>query len=264
MWTPAIERDRRIALQDRSTRFFGTDFSFEDLEERDVEPVRLLDAARRGVGRRRRRAGRFSRRRSETKSSQYTRSIVWIRKDNYAFARIENYVKDQAGSAAELLRHPERPGHLDRAAARDGRSAPRQPHAADARQAAVQRAAEGRGLHAAGAPPAVRRALAVCLRSMSSCRPPAAARRPFSQRGFVERRGVSAFRRRRRTIHARRSATVSFARRCSSSRRPGCSLPPASTCAPTRTIRSNALALDFQDRRRCAGLGCRSGASRRR
>src|SRR5207245_9489091 len=36
MWPPAIERDRRIALQDRSTRFFGTDFSFEDLEERDV------------------------------------------------------------------------------------------------------------------------------------------------------------------------------------------------------------------------------------
>ena len=37
MWTPAVERDRRIALQDRSTRFFGTDFSFEDLEERDVD-----------------------------------------------------------------------------------------------------------------------------------------------------------------------------------------------------------------------------------
>src|SRR5215212_1173348 len=36
MWTPSIQRDRRIALQDRSTRFFGTDFSFEDLEERDV------------------------------------------------------------------------------------------------------------------------------------------------------------------------------------------------------------------------------------
>src|SRR3954451_25483038 len=37
MWTPAIERDRRIALQDRSTRFFGTDFSFEDLVDRDVD-----------------------------------------------------------------------------------------------------------------------------------------------------------------------------------------------------------------------------------
>ena len=37
MWTPAIQRERRIALQDRSTRFFGTDFTFEDLEERDVD-----------------------------------------------------------------------------------------------------------------------------------------------------------------------------------------------------------------------------------
>ena len=36
MWTPALQRERRIAVQDRSTRFFGTDFSFEDLEERDV------------------------------------------------------------------------------------------------------------------------------------------------------------------------------------------------------------------------------------
>src|SRR5213592_1253754 len=36
MWTPAIARERRIAMQDRSTRFFGTDFSFEDLEERDT------------------------------------------------------------------------------------------------------------------------------------------------------------------------------------------------------------------------------------
>src|SRR5438477_1183299 len=45
MWTPAINRERRIALQDRSTRFFGTDFSFEDLEERDTNQFdyKLLD-----------------------------------------------------------------------------------------------------------------------------------------------------------------------------------------------------------------------------
>src|SRR5258708_35106596 len=36
LWRPKIGREQRIALQDRSTRFFGTDFSFEDLEERDV------------------------------------------------------------------------------------------------------------------------------------------------------------------------------------------------------------------------------------
>src|SRR5277367_3772357 len=37
MWRPNIGRDQRVAMQDRSTRFFGTDFTFEDLEERDAD-----------------------------------------------------------------------------------------------------------------------------------------------------------------------------------------------------------------------------------
>jgi outer membrane lipoprotein-sorting protein len=93
MWTPAIERDRRIALQDRSTRFFGTDFSFEDLEERDANQYdyvllgeELIDGAR---------SWKIQSTPKETKSSQYTRSIVWIRTDSYACARIENYVKEK-------------------------------------------------------------------------------------------------------------------------------------------------------------------------
>ena len=91
MWTPAIERDRRIAMQDRSTRFFGTDFSFEDLEERDIdqydfslEGEESIDGA---VCWKVRSTPRT------TRSSQYTHSLVWLRKDNYAFARVENYVK---------------------------------------------------------------------------------------------------------------------------------------------------------------------------
>jgi len=91
MWTPAIERDRRIALQDRSTRFFGTDFSFEDLEERDVDQYDyaiLGDEAVDGAA-----CWKVASTPRQTKSSQYTRSIVWIRKDNYALVRIENYVK---------------------------------------------------------------------------------------------------------------------------------------------------------------------------
>src|SRR6185295_9334633 len=92
-WTPAIERDRRIALQDRSTRFFGTDFSFEDLEERDVNQydyALLGDETVDGVP-----CWKVESRPKEGKSSQYTRSIVWVRKDNYAIARIENFIKDQ-------------------------------------------------------------------------------------------------------------------------------------------------------------------------
>jgi hypothetical protein len=94
MWTPAIERDRRIALQDRSTRFFGTDFSFEDLEERDVKGFEYAlagDDAVDGAP-----CWKVVSTPREAKSSQYTRSILWVRKDDYAFARIENLVKDQA------------------------------------------------------------------------------------------------------------------------------------------------------------------------
>jgi hypothetical protein len=94
MWTPAIERDRRIALQDRSTRFFGTDFSFEDLEERDVdqydyslEGVEPIDGAP---------CWKIQSTPKSSKSSQYTRSLVWIRQDNYAWARIDNFLKAQA------------------------------------------------------------------------------------------------------------------------------------------------------------------------
>jgi outer membrane lipoprotein-sorting protein len=93
MWTPAIERERRIALQDRSTRFFGTDFSFEDLEERDVNQYDYIlrgDEAVDGAT-----CWSIESTPKQTKSSQYTRSIVWVRKDNYAFAKIENFIKDQ-------------------------------------------------------------------------------------------------------------------------------------------------------------------------
>jgi hypothetical protein len=93
MWTPAIQRDRRIALQDRSTRFFGTDFSFEDLEERDVDQYDYsLDAEEAIDGAA---CWRIAARPKQTKASQYTRSRVWVRKDNYAFARIENDVKNE-------------------------------------------------------------------------------------------------------------------------------------------------------------------------
>ena len=89
MWTPAISRDRRIAMQDRRTRFFGTDFSFEDLEERDVEQYdnslkgeEVVDGEI---------CWKIESKPRASKTSQYTSSVLWIRKPNYAYARIENY-----------------------------------------------------------------------------------------------------------------------------------------------------------------------------
>lgn len=89
MWTPATERERRIALQDRSTRFFGTDFSFEDLEERDVNQFDYKLQGEESI------AGaacwKIESRPKQSKSSQYTVSVLWIRKDNYVLAQTENY-----------------------------------------------------------------------------------------------------------------------------------------------------------------------------
>jgi hypothetical protein len=93
MWTPAIERDRRIALQDRSTRFFGTDFSFEDLEERDVNQFdykMLGDDAIDGSP-----CWKIESKPKESKSSQYTSLMLSIRKDNYVTAQIESFAKDK-------------------------------------------------------------------------------------------------------------------------------------------------------------------------
>ena len=203
MWTPAIERDRRIALQDRSTRFFGTDFSFEDLEERDVDQydyALLGDETVDGAA-----CWKIQSTPKQTKSSQYTRSIVWIRKDNYAFARIENYVKDQARAAAELL-----------ATSRTSRaSGPRaQLEMTDLRRGSrtrltldklrIQRAAEGRGLHAAGDPatvsvrrPRSTRALVLVVASLAAAR---RGRADADAARLRRRQRVPVSRRTRRTI----------------------------------------------------------------
>ncbi|HEY6990500.1 MAG TPA: outer membrane lipoprotein-sorting protein [Bryobacteraceae bacterium] len=100
MWTPAIGRERRIALQDRSTRFFGTDFSFEDLEERDADQFdyrltgeEAIDGAP---------CWRIEARPRAGKVSQYTLSRVWIRKDNYVALQYENFVKDRLARRLHL------------------------------------------------------------------------------------------------------------------------------------------------------------------
>jgi len=93
MYTPALGRERRIALQDRSTRFFGTDFSFEDLEERDVDQYEFELLGEESVD------GspcwKIRSKPKEAKRSQYSHAHLWIRKDNYVAARIESFAKDQ-------------------------------------------------------------------------------------------------------------------------------------------------------------------------
>jgi hypothetical protein len=92
MWRPEIGRDQRIALQDRSTRFFGTDFSFEDLEERDVNQYDYKLAGEEAVDGEA--CWKIEGRPKQSKSSQYTYSLLWVRKDTLVTARIEAFNKN--------------------------------------------------------------------------------------------------------------------------------------------------------------------------
>jgi hypothetical protein len=88
MWTPAINRERRIAPQDRSARFFATDFSFEDLEERDVEQFAYTlrgDDAIDGEA-----CWKIVATPQAGMRSQYSSSTYWVRKANHSYAQIEN------------------------------------------------------------------------------------------------------------------------------------------------------------------------------
>jgi outer membrane lipoprotein-sorting protein len=93
MWLPELQRDRRVALQDRSTRFFGTDFSYEDLEERDVNQsdFRLLgEETVDGQA-----CWKIESTPKKGKSSQYSKVVSWMRKDIYYPVRYEMYAKEQ-------------------------------------------------------------------------------------------------------------------------------------------------------------------------
>ena len=92
MWTPSINRERRIAQQNRSTRFFGTDFSFEDLEERDVDQYdyeMLGSETVNGVD-----CWKIRSKPKPTKTSQYTHSTLWVDKARYVFIKIESFKDD--------------------------------------------------------------------------------------------------------------------------------------------------------------------------
>lgn len=93
MWTPALQRDRRIAFQDRSTRFFGTDFSFEDLEERDSQQFEYKLAGEETLDGQP--CFRLESRPGKNKTSQYTHSVLWVRKDLLVFVRIDAFKGEQ-------------------------------------------------------------------------------------------------------------------------------------------------------------------------
>jgi hypothetical protein len=93
MWTPAINRERRVATQDRRARFFGTDFSFEDLEERDIEQYDFVLQGEETIDKEP--CWKIAATPKAGKRSQYSASTYWVRKNTYTVAQIENVENDR-------------------------------------------------------------------------------------------------------------------------------------------------------------------------
>jgi len=89
LYTPALARTRRIAQQDRSSRFAGTDFSFEDFEESDTSSwdySELQEEQQSGEA-----CWRITARRSTTHPSQYDRQWIWVSKEKMTPLRVDKF-----------------------------------------------------------------------------------------------------------------------------------------------------------------------------
>ena len=94
MYTPAIQRVRRIAPQERSRRFLGTDFSNEDMAERVLEDFeyRLLTEGEVVDGRK---TYKIEQRPVSPDRSQYEHLYVWVAQDIPVVVMAEYYDQGQ-------------------------------------------------------------------------------------------------------------------------------------------------------------------------
>ena len=102
MWTPAIERDRRIALQDRSTGFFGHRLQLRRPRRAGRRPVRVHRVRRRDG--RRPPAGRFESTPRQSKVSRMPRDRSSGSARTTTVSPDRELRQGSGGAAAELLR----------------------------------------------------------------------------------------------------------------------------------------------------------------
>jgi outer membrane lipoprotein-sorting protein len=86
-YAPAIDRDRRVAKQEKSTRFLGTHFTYEDMEERDVDAYTYTLVGEDAI------SGapcfKIEAKPALSKESQYSKLVFWVLEDRYVTIRVE-------------------------------------------------------------------------------------------------------------------------------------------------------------------------------
>jgi hypothetical protein len=89
-YAPAIDRDRRIAQQEKSTRFLGTHFTYEDMEERQLDSYEyVLDGEEPVDGASCYKVTATPR---PSERSQYTKLVFWVQEDRFVTIRVQGFV----------------------------------------------------------------------------------------------------------------------------------------------------------------------------
>jgi Outer membrane lipoprotein-sorting protein len=90
IYTPAIERVRSVETQERSNRFLGTDFSYEEITDRDLDDFsyRLIDDGEAIDGRK---TYKIEARPVDVSRSQYAYIYIWVAKEMPAIVYAQMY-----------------------------------------------------------------------------------------------------------------------------------------------------------------------------
>jgi hypothetical protein len=94
LYLPALRKTKRIASNDRSGRFMGSDFSYADLTSRDLDQYdyTLMKEAEVG-GVKVWQIESVPRTKEEIRETGYTKSILFVRQDNYVVIRSVGWLK---------------------------------------------------------------------------------------------------------------------------------------------------------------------------
>jgi Outer membrane lipoprotein-sorting protein len=92
-YAPAIDRDRRIAKQEKSTRFLGTHFTYEDMEERQLDAYDYtLDGEETIEGAP---CYKVTAKPKPEEESQYAKLDFWVLQDRFVTIQVHGYVGDE-------------------------------------------------------------------------------------------------------------------------------------------------------------------------
>jgi len=95
IYLPALRKPKRIASSDKSGSFMGSDLNYSDMTSRELEDYDFFFKKEMEVkGKKTWLIESIPRTKKVIKETGYTKSLIWVQKDNFYVIRAINWVKD--------------------------------------------------------------------------------------------------------------------------------------------------------------------------